>query len=154
MGPIAPYDRSHYSNCQCDRRNSHSSSTQRQANSGARSGRRQDILIGGTTDYDQNDEALQAILAEWSARRSYDTRTQNISGSGARSLALNADFILDSLTVHDDGFADDLRGGGGLDWFFGTIDGSMRDEIRGKNSAELVELLVLSRRRGERVTDS
>jgi len=86
-----------------------------------------DILIGGYTAYDSNATALDAIMKEWTRtdldvlgpQESYKTRIDHLmSGSG-----LNGAYVLKSSkgqgTVFDDGFADVLTGGDGLDWFFG-----------------------------------
>src|SRR5439155_975818 len=58
-----------------------------------------DILIGGTTDYDNNAAALAAFLAEWGSADSYATRVANLSAS------------LNPSTVHDNGLADKLYAG-------------------------------------------
>lgn len=73
----------------------------------------QDILIAGSTDYDNNDAALTAILAEWSRTdEDFATRVSNLM-SGADGLpALNAS------TVHWNGGGSKLVGGGVQDWFF------------------------------------
>src|SRR5262249_39933570 len=86
-----------------------------------------DIVIGGYTAYDTNPTALDALMDEWTRtdldvlgpQESYRTRINHLlSGSG-----LNGDYVLKSSngrgTVFDDGFADVLTGGEGLDWFFG-----------------------------------
>jgi uncharacterized repeat protein (TIGR01451 family) len=81
-----------------------------------------DILIAGSTANDENREALEAILTEWTSSNSYSTRVNNIRfGGGA-----NGAFTLDDATVIDDGSADTLFGGGNQDWF---LIGS-RDRIR------------------------
>ena len=81
----------------------------------------EDILIGGTTRYDQNDVAMDAILAEWSSNRSYATRVANLRGTGS-GPRLNGFFFLTSggtdPTVLNDGEFDKLTGSNGLDWFF------------------------------------
>jgi hypothetical protein len=84
------------------------------------------ILIGGSTDYDRNLTALEAALAEWSSADSYAIRTT--------SAALA---IFNAATVHSDGLADQLQGGGGnaaLDWFFA----STLDQVTGKNPFDTV----------------
>jgi hypothetical protein len=68
--------------------------------------RGEDIIIGGSTDFDNVDHALCDILDEWTAGGDYDTRL----------TALRA--TLNSTTVTDDGMSDKLTGGAdGLDWF-------------------------------------
>jgi Ca2+-binding RTX toxin-like protein len=89
-----------------------------------------DILVAGSTAHDENEEALQAILAEWTSSNSYDTRVNNLRNGGGA----NGAFVLDDTTVIDDGVKDSLFGNGGLDWFlFG--DG---DKLRDMSRSELV----------------
>jgi len=80
----------------------------------------QDLLIGGTTAYDTQDSALHAIASQWNSHTSYAKRIRNLR-TGNQVPQLN------STTVHDDGERDELRGGGGLDWFFGGIDDVLAD---------------------------
>ena len=66
-----------------------------------------DILIGARTDYDNDQTALNSIMAEWaSTTNAYATRVANLA------------LYLNSASVHDDDTLDTLRGGQGLDWFF------------------------------------
>jgi len=89
-----------------------------------------DILVAGSTIYDEDDEALQAILAEWTSTNSYTTRVNNIRNGGGQ----NGILTLDDTTVIDDALQDTLWGNGGLDWFlFG--DG---DKLKDKARSELV----------------
>jgi hypothetical protein len=72
-----------------------------------------DIVIGGYTTYDQahNEAALMSILAEWQSKAdSYATRIGKLRG-GSYPLAFGT-------TVLDDGGANTLAGGAGMDWFF------------------------------------
>jgi Ca2+-binding RTX toxin-like protein len=73
-----------------------------------------DILIAGSTGYDENDVALQAILAEWTSGNTYETRVNNIRGGGGA----NGAFVFSSATVFNDGALDNLFGKGGRDWFW------------------------------------
>ena len=78
-----------------------------------------DILIGGRSAYDANEEALMAILSEWTSARPFATRISNLStGVGAG----NSYRLKLGETVFDDGVRDTLYGGVGSDWFlaFGT----------------------------------
>ena len=80
-----------------------------------------DIVIGGTTSFDNNNAALDSILAEWqSATDSYATRINFIKNGGG----LNGTNTLNlGTTVIDDLAANVLTGGAGNDWFFqGTSD--------------------------------
>jgi hypothetical protein len=88
------------------------------------------ILIGGTTDYDNNAAALAAILAEWSSSDDYATRIARLMGT--MSGGLNGSYLLNASTVHDNGQADTLVGGAGLDWFLA----GMADVIRNRTSGE------------------
>jgi hypothetical protein len=78
-----------------------------------------DILIGGYTAFDHNLAALKAILAEWNSADSFATRTTALAG------------YLNTTTVHDDGVADHLGGGGGQDWFFALLRGPGHDKLDG-----------------------
>ena len=77
-----------------------------------------DILIGSSTLYDNDSEALNAMLLEWgndSAGKTPEQRRQNLLSGievGGRTVALNM------TTVQDDGAADILSGSSGRDWFF------------------------------------
>ena len=75
-------------------------------------GSRDDILIGGTTSYDANDEALVAIMAEWTASGSIDTRIGHLENGGG----LNGAFLLNDENVFDDEEEDILHGGSRDDW--------------------------------------
>jgi Ca2+-binding RTX toxin-like protein len=89
-----------------------------------------DILVAGSTAHDEDDEALQAILAEWTSSNSYTTRVNNLRNGGGA----NGAFVLDDSTVIDDGVKDSLFGDGGLDWFlFGE-----GDKLRDMSRSELV----------------
>jgi hypothetical protein len=74
-----------------------------------------DILIGGQTDYDSNEAALRALLAEWTSGDSYETRVAHLFGTLAGGL--NGSYQLNASTVHDDGARDVLWGDEGRDWF-------------------------------------
>jgi predicted metal-binding membrane protein len=76
-----------------------------------------DILIGGYTNFDNNLPALEAILAEWNSGDTYAVRT----------MALG--FYFNTTTVHDDGIADLLEGGGGQDWVFALLSGPNQDKL-------------------------
>lgn len=93
----------------------------------------EDILIAGWTAFDQNAEALQAILAEWVSARTYEQRVNNIrDGSGAATRA-NGDVFLatdgPNATVWDDGDIDVLSGNAGRDWFLFNRDSGVRDLV-------------------------
>ena len=79
----------------------------------------QDILIGGTTSHDENAEALYAILAEWNSDRGYQTRVENIRGTGSGpdfDARLNFSFFLQAGNTVFDDLASDKLAGGRTDW--------------------------------------
>jgi Ca2+-binding RTX toxin-like protein len=82
-----------------------------------------DILIGGSTAHDEDDEALQAILDEWTSGNSYEDRVFNIRNGGGD----NGGFVFDDLTVLDDGLTDTLIGDGGRDWFLAGANDKVKD---------------------------
>jgi hypothetical protein len=90
------------------------------------------ILIGGTTDYDNNAAALASILAEWSSSADYATRIVHLMGT--MSGGLNGSNVLNATTVHDNGMVDTLTGGAGMDWFFQ----GMMDILKNQTSGEVV----------------
>jgi Ca2+-binding RTX toxin-like protein len=80
-----------------------------------------DILISGSTSYDANTAALNAILAEWTSTRSYAQRIDNLTG--ATSGGANGSILLQpGTTVSGDTSADALTGGRATDWFFSSPD--------------------------------
>ncbi len=90
-----------------------------------------DILIGGVTQFDQDLNALAAIMAEWTSERSYTERLSNLSGASSDESnpeRLNRDVFLRSdgslATVFDDEAADKLTGSAGSDWFFAQTNDS------------------------------
>jgi hypothetical protein len=106
----------------------------------------QDILISGTTQSDNNDQALLAILNEWSSDRTYAQRVANIMGTGSGATfdaRLNGPYFLNSSTVSDDNAIDTLLGGGGTDFYFANLvrepgDGATQlDQITGQTKKEL-----------------
>jgi len=76
-----------------------------------------DILIGGTTTYDKNLAALDAVLAEWDSSDSYSTRINKIMSGitvGSSTYALKAS------TVTPDSSANTVKDGSGStqnNWF-------------------------------------
>jgi hypothetical protein len=74
-----------------------------------------DIVIGGTTSYSSNDLALMSILAEWQSGNSYAVRLSHLKLGGGLN---GSNKLVFGTTVHDDGAANILSGGAGMDWFF------------------------------------
>lgn len=75
-----------------------------------------DLLIGGRTTHDDNDEALQAILAEWDSNTSFATRVGNLGNSSPSPDRLNGSYFLDASTVPVNRVKDRLQPGGGENW--------------------------------------
>jgi hypothetical protein len=99
------------------------------------------LLVAGTTDYDADAAALNALLAFWSltTNSNYQSQvaglTQGIpftDAAGAHTAALNGS------TVHDDLAPDRLTGGANLDWFFARLAGVSPDTITNLASGEVV----------------
>ena len=77
-----------------------------------------DILIGGTTAYDNNAAALAALLAEWGRTdMTYGQRMANLLNGGG----LNGSYLLNTSTVQADSSTNYLYGGAGLDWYFAGV---------------------------------
>jgi hypothetical protein len=91
-----------------------------------------DILIGGTTIFDDNDAALTAILAEWQSSDSYNTRFDRLEGRESGGLNGSVHLIA-GTTVKEDGRSDVLNGGAGFDWYFARLSGGEVDTIHGRN---------------------
>jgi PKD repeat protein len=89
-----------------------------------------DLMLAGSTLHDDNDAALQAILAEWTNQQhDYLTSLANIRGDdtspdfGGR---LNGEYFLrlgeEDVTVFGDESIDELVGGYGRDWYLGDVE--------------------------------
>jgi Ca2+-binding RTX toxin-like protein len=102
----------------------------------------ENIAITGTTDYDSNDVALAAIMAEWTSKHSYAERVANLSGTGTADR-LNGNYFLiaggPGATVHGDGKVNRVFGGSGGNWYFAQLSGVVRDLLEGKRHGEVVE---------------
>jgi hypothetical protein len=99
------------------------------------------ILTGGTTDFDTNSAALDAIIAEWtrtdlSFKDRFSDLTSGTNGHGATPLnQVNGQLILlTSSTVHADSSPDTLTGSNNIDpatgkrahnWFFYDADDTL-----------------------------
>jgi Ca2+-binding RTX toxin-like protein len=93
-------------------------------------GKGQDLLIGGATDYDSNLTALTALMAEWGgADLSVQDRINHLTGSAAGGL--NGPYLLNTLTVHEDGSADRVFGMREGDWYFEQGNGRSRGRGNG-----------------------
>ncbi|HND55418.1 MAG TPA: hypothetical protein PLV92_23550, partial [Pirellulaceae bacterium] len=83
-----------------------------------------DLLIAGFTTYDDNDRALEALLAEWRSPGSYAQRLARLQAGASRAT----DYPLvvargAAQTVFDDFDVDSLAGRQGADAFFANIAG-------------------------------
>jgi PKD repeat protein len=94
-----------------------------------------DVLIGGSTAFDANDEALLAMMAEWTSEHGFEARVANLAG-GSHSRGLNGTHFLSGgssddssdATVLDDGARDVLLGGPGSDWFLAGSGGAADED--------------------------
>ncbi|MFO1004813.1 MAG: NF038122 family metalloprotease [Planctomycetaceae bacterium] len=92
-----------------------------------------DLLIGGTTNFDTNSSALQAILAEWSAAIAVNTRIAHLTGSLAGGLNGSFFLVSDAVrpgTVHDDLAIDTFTNTFAQDWLF-VFPGDRRTRLVG-----------------------
>jgi Ca2+-binding RTX toxin-like protein len=89
----------------------------------------EDLLIGGTTSYDDNPAALAAIFSTWRAADTYANRV-NALMNGTNGLPQ-----LNGTTVANDLAVDDMYGNTGLDWFFCS---SAQDLVRDRFGDERV----------------
>jgi RTX calcium-binding nonapeptide repeat (4 copies) len=103
-----------------------------------RGGGNDDILIGGSSDYDANVAALLAVLKEWGRTDAdYTTRVKHLNGT--LSGGLNGSYRLTATTVHDDAAADSLFGEAGTDWFFAQKKGPPpKDQVNDQGTGEVV----------------
>lgn len=79
----------------------------------------EDILISGSTDFDENHlAALCAIMDEWTRTdNSFENRVNNVYDGSGDSGALNAGHMLIDRVTISDGDRDEVSGGGSdLDW--------------------------------------
>jgi Ca2+-binding RTX toxin-like protein len=99
------------------------------------------ILIGGTTDYDANVQALLAITKEWGRTDvDYTTRVKHLQGTLAGGQ--NGSYRLTATTVHADSVADSLFGGAGMDWYFVSGSGKKnQDKVYNQASGEVITTL-------------
>jgi Ca2+-binding RTX toxin-like protein len=95
------------------------------------------ILIEGTTAYDSNLAALQAILHEWTRTDlNFHQRLDFLMNGGDPSQPSLP--LLNLATVFDDGAADVLTSGGGLNWYFSH---KANDVIVNKKGGDHITLL-------------
>src|SRR5262249_33517132 len=92
-------------------------------------GKNQDLLIGGTTAFDHNVAALDALMQEWSSPTPYPTQIAHLLGT--KTGGKNGTVLLvptgANATVFNDGLANVLPGCLGLDRFFKSAPGNPND---------------------------
>jgi hypothetical protein len=87
-------------------------------------GNSEDILVGGSTKYDTDPTALNALMAEWTRTNlgsakdptGYLARVNHLLQGGG----LNGTTLLGSTNFHGNGGGNTLMGGAGLDLFYGS----------------------------------
>jgi hypothetical protein len=107
------------------------------------SGSGSDILIAGSTIYDQNVAALDALLAAWdNPSMSYSLRVATLlsgvsytDSTGTHTAALDADSTVSQPA--GSGVSTLIGGSGGLDWFFAAT----TDVIKNQKKGEIVSTL-------------
>jgi hypothetical protein len=97
-----------------------------------------DLVIAGSTAFDANLEALEALLAEWD--RTDIKLPQKVADlTGGSVGALNGPYLLNATTVIDDGNPDRLEGSAGLgNLFFAHVAGTARDQVKRGNPNDIV----------------
>ncbi len=96
------------------------------------------ILIGGSTIWDGNMTALQAIFSVWTRPDlSFQERISVLSGNGPKNTALLGNYFLNASTIITDAAVDSLYGGApsALDWFFVT---NSEDTVVEHNSGDQI----------------
>jgi Ca2+-binding RTX toxin-like protein len=103
-------------------------------------GTRADLLIAGSTNFDHNLDALNAIMAEWTSASSYTLRLAHLMNTTPGGK--NGSTFLTPATVHDNTSQDTLIGGLGQDWFWARQTGdSLPDVVTTGKLAETVTVL-------------
>jgi Ca2+-binding RTX toxin-like protein len=97
----------------------------------------EDILIGGTTSHDSDLTALDALMAEWGRTDAVDYKHRIAHLRHGGSGSNNGGYLLNALTVQDDGSADGLFGEGDRDWFWAMLTGPNKDKLDA-DSSEIV----------------
>ena len=92
-------------------------------------GTENDILVAGTTGFDNNPIALNSILAEWNSNHTYTERTQNLAGQVNKTTTkrLNGGYYLTPTTIQDDGDVDFLYGSSQRNLLYANVDGPNAD---------------------------
>jgi Ca2+-binding RTX toxin-like protein len=100
------------------------------------------LLIAGYTAFDQNEAALDAILAEWSSGKSRSKRIEHLTGD--KSGGKNAAYFLigagSSRTVFDDAALDRVSANKAKDWIFANLDAGVQDIVPKGSEVEEIDL--------------
>jgi hypothetical protein len=100
------------------------------------------LLIAGTTAFDQNEAALDAILAEWSSGKSRAKRIEHLTGekSGGKNAAYYLIGAGSSRTVFDDAALDRVSANKAKDWIFANLDAGVQDIVPTGAEVEDIDL--------------
>ena len=102
-----------------------------------------DILIGGTTTFDLNNQALQALLSEWESASAPSIRMANLRGTNGPTGLNGNHYLTPNVTVVNDGAVDNLVGNpSSRSWFFADLASDAKDKLTGKKANEWVETLA------------
>jgi PKD repeat protein len=105
-----------------------------------------DLLIAGTTLFDHNETALNALQLEWTAHLSYAARVAGLRGTG-KGPNNNGKFFLVASGPNETVFGSDkgssLTSGTGQDWFFAKVSGTgLHDTLPLRTPSETVDRLA------------
>ncbi|MBW3540325.1 MAG: hypothetical protein KY476_08645 [Planctomycetes bacterium] len=112
-----------------------------------------DILIAGDLHFADLDEAMCAIMHEWTSARDHATRIANLSGQGTGERANGNVFLIavddpatseDDRTVVDDDAKDVLTGSAGDDWFFFNPDRDRVTDLKDEVFANDLEFILMN----------
>jgi len=91
-----------------------------------------DILIGGVLSYEEDQDALDALIAIWGSDDRFGERVAALRDTTAEFFLISqSDDALLEPTVTDDGAPDRLTGASGADWFFAGA-GDKATDLRGR----------------------
>jgi tetratricopeptide (TPR) repeat protein len=90
-----------------------------------------DILVAGATKFDSNQAALDAILKEWNAPRSFSERVENLTGQVNKSYKhrLNDNVFLTLSAIQGYGLSDLVFAGGNGNLLYLTLGGPNGDQL-------------------------
>src|SRR5262249_35470251 len=102
------------------------------------------LLIGGTTNYDDKLTALQALMLYWDdpSATMLDQLVNPLKSK--KGVTVNGQLlILNSSTVQADNAADSLRGGSGNNWFIRDRDGDTITNSQGGQGPLMTDRLLV-----------